>query len=207
MKSHRSYWDDIWSRYYSQPLGVIGAAIVGGIIFLALYAPLLASSKPLIVVLDNGDCYFPLFRYLFSSVFYTKKIDLFCNVAALWLPLYLVCRYFPEKVKKIFQYIITFSAVLLFIYCSIWAVIDPAIDIQLNREKQLAFEKLAKEGLSSANFSFELSYMNRYARLNLILDRLNIEDRHTQVVGYIGNQQKVRTLFLMKLESVKRDGL
>jgi peptide/nickel transport system permease protein len=54
-----------------------------------LYAPFLASSKPIAVHFD-GHWYFPLFRYLFFPGFYTKSIDLFFNALMFAFPLLLL---------------------------------------------------------------------------------------------------------------------
>ncbi|MBS0634908.1 MAG: ABC transporter permease, partial [Verrucomicrobia bacterium] len=61
----------IWNRFKSRPLGMLGLFVLTLFVLVALYAPFFASSKPLYVCYD-GTSYFPLFRYLFSSQFFSK---------------------------------------------------------------------------------------------------------------------------------------
>ncbi len=95
----------------------LAALIIVLFVIVGIYAPFLASSKPLFVIFD-GKWYFPLFRYLFYSGFYTKKIDLFFNVLMFTLPIYLFFRR-P-------YWLVPFLSVALFAYLLISPVRDPA---------------------------------------------------------------------------------
>lgn len=70
--------------------GWIGVVLVSGFVLMAIYAPFLASSKPFIAYFD-GEIYFPLFRYLLFSGFYTKAVDLFFNALIFTIPLAFFC--------------------------------------------------------------------------------------------------------------------
>lgn len=70
------------------------------ILSLGLYAPFFASSKPLFVKI-NQSLQFPLFQNLFYRGFYSHKLDLFCNILMLTLPLYLIKVFFFKMRKKL----------------------------------------------------------------------------------------------------------
>ncbi len=72
-------------------MGSIGAIVVILFILAAIYAPFLASSKPIAVQFD-GTWYFPLFRYLFYQGFYSKPLDLFFNVLMFLFPFFFLFR-------------------------------------------------------------------------------------------------------------------
>lgn len=72
-------------------MGSLGAIVVILFILAAIYAPFLASSKPIAVQFD-GTWYFPLFRYLFYQGFYSKPLDLFFNVLMFLFPFFFLFR-------------------------------------------------------------------------------------------------------------------
>ena len=82
------YWNKVWKQFCQHRLGLIALIVVGIYCLVGIYAPLLASSKPLMVRFD-GQWFFPLFRYLFYTGFYTKPIDIFFNLMMLTFPLFL----------------------------------------------------------------------------------------------------------------------
>src|SRR5262245_55053284 len=79
------YWKMIWKQFKKHPLGLLGLIVVLIFCLIGVYAPFLASSKPLVVKYE-GQWFFPLFRYLFYSGFYTKKLDIFFNLLIFTLP-------------------------------------------------------------------------------------------------------------------------
>ena len=200
MNQHRSYWSDIACKMMKSPLGVFGIVIVLMIGVVALYAPFFASSKPLVVCYDN-TLYFPLFRYYFSSLFFTKKIDLFCNCIGVWLPLYYLIRRF-----LLAKWIFTAGMIGFFITISCVHVIDPAIDISLNQEKQKAFEKLTEEGHLFPDFDFELAYMNEYAKLHMVLHQTSLERAHKALIEALGpGYKEPYTLYRLEQEREERE--
>ena len=70
---HPTYWQAVWKQFRKHRLGVAALIVVFLFILVGIYAPLLASSKPLFVEFQ-GNWYFPLFRYLFYPGFFTKTI-------------------------------------------------------------------------------------------------------------------------------------
>lgn len=113
-------------------MGALGALVIIIFILAGVYAPFLASSKP-IAMQYNGEWYFPLFRYLFYQGFYTKPLDLFFNVLMFVLPFFLVFR---SKKAWALLLIVQFFA---FFYVSWIGVRNPAHEetstsyIQLNQ--------------------------------------------------------------------------
>lgn len=82
---YQSFYQQIWKNFKKRPLGLFALFIVLLFCLMGIYAPFLASSKP-IVVSYKGDWYFPLFRYLFFTGFYTKLLDIFFNLLIFTLP-------------------------------------------------------------------------------------------------------------------------
>ena len=62
----------------------------------ALYAPLLAASKPLFVIYE-GSWYSPLFRYLLYPGYYTKPLDRFFNLLLIFSPFIAISFYLFKK--------------------------------------------------------------------------------------------------------------
>jgi peptide/nickel transport system permease protein len=88
----KSYSLTVWRQLRRSPLGLLGIAVLALFVVIAIYAPILASSKPLVVNYD-GIWYFPLWRYLFYSGFYTKYLDLFFNLMMFTMPLALLATW------------------------------------------------------------------------------------------------------------------
>ncbi len=177
---HKSYLQTLLGNFFSRPLGLLGMALLGIFLFIALYAPFFASSKPLCVVWD-GTIYFPLFRYLLSSAFFTKNIDLFFNLLGLFFPFYLLTwRYVA------WRYILTGLLAALFVLFGFFVQLDPANASHLNRQKEALIlqltskqpEKkqeqestLARPRSILPSWDVDLEYMNDYQKLNLVLSQ------------------------------------
>ena len=97
---HPTYWQMIWKQFRRRYLGLFALAIVLAFCLIGIYAPFLASSKPLMVYYD-GELFFPLFRYLFFKGFFSKGLDLFYNLLIFTFPLLLsalfIFRHSPKK--------------------------------------------------------------------------------------------------------------
>lgn len=137
------------------PLGGIGLFVVIFFVITAIYAPLLASSKPLAVQF-NGSWYLPLFRYLFYQGYYTKPLDLFFNLMMFTVPFALI-----------FRNRFVWMALLLvqlggFTFLMIQGVPDPAHDSELTIQRMKNLP-IAPED--------EGKYLNTYGKLNAALDR------------------------------------
>jgi peptide/nickel transport system permease protein len=161
----RNYWLEVFTRCRKRPLGMISGGVILLFVAVALWAPFLASSKPICVVWQDRF-YFPLFRYLLSSSFFTKKLDIFFNALGILAFVFPISFLFPKKYKSAFRAFLYAGACFLFVYFGFFHVIDPAISKKKNEEKQKA---LLKGPLS---WDEELSFMTAYGKLNLVVDQI-----------------------------------
>lgn len=162
-----------WIKHH--PLGFIGACVVALFILAGVYAPLLASSKPLAVSFD-GKIYFPLFRYLFFSGFYTKPLDLFFNLLMFTLPFFVL---FWKKPRVIAALIVVQGA--LFGWFVTYGISDPASNQAFALQRQKAI--LQNNG-DKITWNEELGWMNGYARLNAVLHSYLGQKHHEALKGY-----------------------
>lgn len=166
-KTYKTYAETVFENFKKHRLGFISLFIILIFCLVGIYAPLLASSKPLAVNWD-GTWYFPLFRYLLFSGFYTKSLDLFFNLMMFTLPLMLLGPLLFKQHKKIKIFWIAFlifSQIALFGYFVFSKPQDPAQDQVLNQMRSKALKSLN----SNAGFEFDLAYMNPYKKLNMLL--------------------------------------
>ena len=162
---HPTYWQIVWRQFCKRRLGVAALIVILLFVLAGIYAPLLASSKPLVVEYQ-GDWYFPLFRYLFYPGFFTKRLDIFYNLLMFTFPFFALacatCRRFP----RISRWILGGTAALqgiLFLILIAFPPHDPAVNPQLNQERQSA----GASGVST--WQKELEFLTPYAQLNLLL--------------------------------------
>lgn len=197
--NHKTYAQKIWQNFKRHPLGCLGLCVLLVFVFAAVYAPFLVSSKPLFVVYD-GAVYFPIFRYLFSSVFFTKKIDLFFNGVAVFLPLYIATLWLSCRLKKVLQLLLAGLFVAVFVYFGFFKVLNPANSTYLNTQKAALILQLAA-GVDDENdvrarailpsWDIDLEYMNAYAKLNLVLAAYNKRQTHEALVAVLNSPQEV----------------
>lgn len=176
---HPTYWQMIWKQYRKRRLGVFALIIVSLFILVGIYAPFLASSKPL-VVQYQGNWYFPLFRYLFYPGFFSKHLDIFYNLLMFTFPLFLLAwvglRHSPRLCLWALGSIFI-AHNLLFLWLIFFPPRDPSVNIQFNRYRQQILQKqlqaLRLFPLVTPpilpNWSIEQHYLSPYAKLNLIL--------------------------------------
>ena len=132
--SDTHYWGQIFSQFKQHTIGFTAACLFVIFSLLAVYAPFFASSKPLLVIYD-GNIYFPLFRYLFYQGFYTKNLDLFYNLFMFTLPLYFLLKIFMRSsFYRLFICILV--QVVVFIYLISVERLDPQGDPLLNIKRQ-----------------------------------------------------------------------
>lgn len=189
--NHKTYFQTVWKKYKSHPLGLVGLVVLSLFVFAAVYAPFLASSKPLVVVYD-GTVYFPLFRYLFSSAFFSKKIDLFFNVVAVFLPFYLATTWMSSRYKQAVRLMLSLLLVAVFGYFGFVRTLNPANSVSLNAQKAALIVQLASGVHDETDvrmrsilpsWDIDLEYMNAYARLNLVLAAYNKRQTHEALVA------------------------
>jgi peptide/nickel transport system permease protein len=176
---HLSYWQVVWKEFKRHRLGVAALIVVIFFCLVGIYAPLLASSKPL-AVRFQGQWYFPLFRYLFYPEFFTKKLDIFYNLLMFTLPLFilacLVLGRFPHFRRWVLEGILALQ-IALFLFLIFNPPRNPAFSSSLTRKQQQDLQQRL-QALKSAplltppivlDWKKELSYLTPYAKLNLIL--------------------------------------
>lgn len=166
------------------PLGTIGAILVILFILMGVYAPLLASSKPLAIEYDQ-QVYFPLWRYLFFQGFFTKPLDIFFNLMMFTLPLALI---FWKKPKMLT--LIGVIQCTVFLWLVFFGFKDPASDRALTQEKQKQ---------KQISFASELSYMNDYARLNEVVRYILRRDQDQRLKELL-KRENVPSLFAKEQE-------
>ena len=162
-----NYWLEVCSRSRNNPLGLVALCVLLLFVAMALWAPFLASSKPLCVVWDD-QYYFPLFRYLFCTTFFTKKIDIFFNVFGMLVLFQGIALLFNRGLQRVVSWFLYALALFIFIYFGFYHVSDPAISIEKNHEKQRALLMSKK----APSWDFELQFMTPYAKLNLVVGEL-----------------------------------
>jgi peptide/nickel transport system permease protein len=176
---HPTYWQIVWKQFCFHRLGSAALIVVLLFVLVGIYAPFLASSKPLIVQFQ-GHWYFPLFRYLFYPEFFTKRLDIFYNLLMLTFPLFvlswLIFRHFPRLRLWILGSIAALHCAL-FLFLIFDPPHDPAVNVQLDRQYQQQLQAQLKALQANPlfappivlNWQTELQSLNSYARLNLVL--------------------------------------
>lgn len=177
-----SYWAQVWKRFKRHRLGYCALYVVLIFCLLGIYAPFLASGKPL-VVMYNGELFFPLFRYLFYSGFYTKHLDIFFNLLIFSLPLALFAfKLFPTH-RWIIFFLASFFQIAIFLFLVYFSLKDPASDRELNQERHQQVIAQGKKWIPS--WDFELQYQVPYAKLNAILRYQNRLEQNQSLEKYV----------------------
>lgn len=186
LEPQQSNWSAFRARFRTHSVGSAALMVVLLFCLVAIYAPFLASSKPLYVVYQ-GKSYFPLFRYLFYSGFYTKRIDLFFNLLMFTGPLFLFFFFtLKNKIRVLFLAALVLLQLTAFGYISWSMPVDPAADTQLTLERQEALKQQRASGQAVyPNWEFELRYLSPYAQLNLILRYKLAHREHLKLQQYL----------------------
>lgn len=166
-----------FDRYRQHPAGILALGIVVLFALMGVYAPFLASSKPLFVIYDH-QVYFPLFRYLFFRGFYTTYLDLFFNVFMFLLPLMIASFYLLKKKRWMVIGFLLAVQVALFFYVAFTPSRDPASDPTLTNER---IQALGKLGDQLPTWDFELQFMSPYAKLNRLLRYKQLKNQNERL--------------------------
>lgn len=212
-----AYWQAIYKQFHKSFLGKLGLYSVLIFCFVGIYAPFFASSKPFIIHFD-GNWYFPFFRYLFFSGFYTKKLDIFFNILMFTMPLSLLSawslKHKPDLLKFALCSLLA-AQIGFFIYFSFFHLSDPASDAKLAQERQLAIQQRVHKKNTLAiipiipeqDWWFDLKYMNDYAKLNAVLRYVQRKQHHREIEkyaeGYIKKHGLLPTLWQMDEDRTK----
>lgn len=179
---------NLWKAFKKNKIGLCALGVLALFAFVGLYAPIFASSKPLLILYD-GKLYSPLLSYLFYPGFFTKPIDLFYNVMMITLPITLLGLWFIKKMwRKLFVLAMVGTQVGLFLLFSTGLIKDPASDPSLATARQIALQKQGMETQDPLlvplapypDWHFELGYMPPFAKVNLLLRHHQRQTQHTQ---------------------------
>ncbi len=191
---HLTYWQTVWKQFCRHRLGVVALLVVVFFVLVGIYAPLLASSKPLIVQFQ-GEWYFPLFRYLFYPAFFTKYLDIFYNLLMFTFPLFvcawIIFRHHPQKRFWILASIGCLH-ILLFLFLILDPPRDPAVSPAINQYRQEQLQKHLQKMkfaplLTSPllpDWHQDLQDMTPYAQLNLVLRYQHHQLQHQRLQIY-----------------------
>lgn len=168
-----------WDRFKKNRLGMAALSVVCLFCLVGIYAPFLASSKPLFVIFQ-GEPYFPVFRYLFYTEFFTKKLDLFFNIWIFTLPAILIAIAATRNRKRLRIVLVSALLVahgLLFMYLAYRVPVDPAGDAALNQDRQQKNQVQVQKHLKDPahepweilDWNFDVAHLSKYAQLNLVL--------------------------------------
>lgn len=186
MQKNDSYWHFVWSRFKKHNLGVAAFGVVLLFCFVGVYAPLLASSKPL-VVKWNGEWYFPLLAYLFYPGFYTKRLDIFFNLLMFILPIALIVfSLFKGRWRRGLLGAVVLAQLSLFIYFGFLNGKDPAANPALNLARQQAIQRQLQDAsiVPMPSWDFDLQFMTPYAKLNAILSYQQRKQQHQRLMQF-----------------------
>lgn len=193
-KHHFTYWQNIWKQFCKRPLGVLALFVVSCFIIIGVYAPFLASSKPLLIYFEE-QWFFPLFRYLFYPGFFTKRLDVFYNLFMFYLPPFILCAYLlpsDSKIKRRVFLVLTLSFLSFFVYLIVYPPFNPDFSPQWNDYKSNQFKKFLQEKKNSSLFAkpffidwnTEVNLLSPYARLNLVLRYQQAQLQHERLKNY-----------------------
>ncbi|SCC90003.1 hypothetical protein SCG7086_AK_00090 [Chlamydiales bacterium SCGC AG-110-P3] len=176
-QEQENYWSIVWGQFRHHRLGYASLFVVAAFVIVGTYAPLLASSKPLIVWWD-GQWRFPIFNYLFHAGFYTKRLDIFYNILMFTLPVGILIRYMKWFRFPLFLLLAAVHTTA-FIYYGYFEVADPASDPALNTRRHEVMQQRRSGGATGdrllapldpgPSWEFDLQYLNEHARLNAVV--------------------------------------
>lgn len=192
--SFHSYWSIVWKQFARHRLGLWALGIIALFCVVGIYAPLLASSKPIMVKFED-EFYFPLFRYLFFTGFYTKYLDIFYNLLMFTFPFFVAAWFFWKHVprKRILSLLaLSLLQCLLFIYLIFRPQVDPAASTSLNDQKQKNLQAYLNEKQLNPlktppwlpDWKKDLEFLTPYAKLNLVLQYQQREQQDKRLQKY-----------------------
>jgi peptide/nickel transport system permease protein len=176
---------NIWQQYKKYPLGLAALVILLIFIFIGIYAPLFASSKPLIIEFE-GVFYFPFFRYLLFQGFYTKPLDIFFNLLMFTLPLFSLSGLVFKNRLKLVCFIFIFCQLFLFFYFMKYPIKDPAFN-SLKAESQVS------KGFFASWYE-EILFLTPYEKINLLIFAYNQKKENKVLSQYLSDEEMLRLL-------------
>ena len=83
-----SYWSIVWEQLAKNSIAVFGVWCIGALFVLAIYAPLINLSQPLVWV-ARGEVSFPFVPALFNRLLFENAVDVIFNLLLVLSPVYL----------------------------------------------------------------------------------------------------------------------
>ncbi|AAD18736.1 oligopeptide ABC transporter permease protein [Chlamydia pneumoniae TW-183] len=178
MQKHPSFYQRFLSAYYKNLLASLSWKFFISVALIGIYAPLFASSKPLLVTW-HGEIFFPLLRYLFFPGYYTKPVDLFFNVLMVTFPFFILSFKLTRGwLRRWLLGLCIISQCMIFAWAYSGKVQDPALAENL---KKMRAEKV-RENISKVNsemvmllpkdtrtWEMERRYMSTYEQLGILI--------------------------------------
>lgn len=197
MKRAIGFWENIFLQFRQNKVGYGAFLFLMLFVAIGLFAPFLASSKPLFLLYD-GEAYFPLLRYFFFSGFFTKKIDIFYNALVVIFPLGLVLWAFMKDKLKVLVLGI-FIQSLLFTYLICFPAKDPASSPTLNEERREKEAEMMSNYRRKLSWEERLSFMTSYEKLNRLLKHRQLKEQDELLHKYAkGAIEKREEKWLLK---------
>lgn len=129
MSESNSPWKILWRRFAANRIALTGAAGIMLLLIPAIFAPLIANGRPLLLIDGNGTLSFPFLRFVFAPESSEVMVEKLFNYTMLLLPLLLILRLI--KNIRLRRWSMAVCAVLLSIP---FLIMEPVMDKQNYRE-------------------------------------------------------------------------
>ena len=118
MKKQRE--EKFWSKFKEDKPAIFGLFTVVLLLFVAIYAPLIANGRPFLLLdRTTGEVSYPFLRYIFAPDSTETTIEIICNYFMLFLPLYGIIELIFHRAKLIKCLLLSVAAIALLIPFSI----------------------------------------------------------------------------------------
>lgn len=127
----KTYWDIVRGQFRKHRTAVWGLRIVMGLFLLAICTPMIATSSPYAIKTgEDGVWDYPWFRDLLDQNVFPSGVDLFFNLALVFLPLAIAVWFLAGKVRRTAM----FWTGIVFLYCFAMIVLPkPVVESGIGR--------------------------------------------------------------------------
>lgn len=171
-------------RFLADPVAFFAFLLLLCMVLVGVYAPLFASSYPLLVHYRD-EWFFPLFRYLLFSGAYSKSIDRFFNLLIFTLPLLVVVSFLFKKWRKRVLFSLLLLHFALFFYLEEYPLKDPARSETLLQARREALSH-EYETFGLPRWSFELAHLTQKERADRVIDHRRHLRYHDSLIRRYG---------------------
>lgn len=160
----------LWQeKIITNKLAICSLSILSLFAFMGIYAPFFASGKPLFLIW-NDQLFFPFFRYLFFSGYFTKPIDLFFNILMFLLPIACLCSLFFKKKMRYFSWLFFASLqITIFLIVSSGWIKDPLQIKPHFKKTETLHDPLLAPIILPPTWQQEIQNSTIYAQLDLLI--------------------------------------